>query len=383
MNHNFNRTSYLIVLSSILLIGVFATIAVNWLVNPYGIHRAGEVSKDIFPEKPLMHNHVRMVKAHHLLYQSPETIIMGSSRAQYGFDPDRLKRGYNLSLPGAAIYEMRSYIDLASTVRSVKRIIFAADFFMFNASYPVKPDFSAERLADPVNFDFKPLFSLSTLGHSLETIRSQKRGTAMKLNGQMKAEKKDKANAKIGNRQAFLNNERSYLNSVYFPPPQKSFSFQSPDGDYSFADFSAILDLCAERNVELIVLIPPPHARQLVLIDEAGLWPQYEEWKRRMVEINDERFALWDFSGFTPYANEKISEGMRYYWEGSHFKPALGIIMLDRVLNEDAGGSIGVKLSRGNVEVHLKEALRGKEAYVLSHSEDVREVREMVKKFGP
>ncbi|MDB2682720.1 hypothetical protein N9Z27_00530 [Alphaproteobacteria bacterium] len=383
MNFQFNKYLYLTVLAIFLLVGVLGIAGVNYLVNPYGIYLSSDFSEDVFPEKPEMHNHVRMVKAHHLALQKPETVIIGSSRAQYGFDPAQMGDAYNLSIPGAALSEMHRYIEFAARMPRTKRIIFAVDFFMFNASYPVKPDFSQKRLDDIENADFKTLFSISTLGHSVQTIRKQKRGTAMKPNGQMKAEQKDRVNAKLGTRQAFLNNERSYLNSVYFPPPQKRFSFQSEDGRYSFADFSGILNLCEERGIELIVLIPPPHARQLVLIDEAGLWSQYEEWKRRMVEVNDERFALWDFSGFDRHTTEPIAEKMRYYWEGSHFKPELGTMILDRVLSKDRAVPIGVKLTSEAVVGHLKSMQRAKVAYVLRNPDDVREVREMVEKFGP
>ena len=86
-------------------------------------------------------------------------------------------------------------------------------------------------------------------------------------------------------------------------------------------------------------MIYPYHAQLLLLFQETGLWLAFEDWKRLLVRtIDEERAAgrlrgevtLWDFSGISEPTTETIpmpkdrTTELRWYWEGGHFKAALG-----------------------------------------------------------
>jgi hypothetical protein len=118
-----------------------------------------------------------------------------------------------------------------------------------------------------------------------------------------------------------------------------------------FAHLQAILDIAAEWGSEVKLIIYPYHAQILVLFEETGLWPDFEDWKRvLMKEIAAARaqhagtsIALFDFSGYGSYNCERIpakgdlTTGTKWYWEAGHFKGELGAIVLESVLSSSDG----------------------------------------------
>ena len=69
------------------------------------------------------------------------------------------------------------------------------------------------------------------------------------------------------------------------------------------------------------------------------MWPAYEDWKRELVRRVDAArgtmdVELWDFTGFSPYADERVPRPgdtrteLQWYWEAGHFKKSLGDQML-------------------------------------------------------
>lgn len=68
-----------------------------------------------------------------------------------------------------------------------------------------------------------------------------------------------------------------------------------------------MLDFARAVGIDLCIFINPNHARLLLALRDAGLWPQYEDWKAKMVEVlaaeataaGKPQFPLWDFQDLT------------------------------------------------------------------------------------
>ena len=95
----------------------------------------------------------------------------------------------------------------------------------------------------------------------------------------------------------------------------------------------------------------------LIAIQEAGLWPQYEEWKRQLVDIlaedgklhNLPAYKIWDFSGINyvtldlePFVtldkkNETIS---RTFWEPAHYRQEVGDLIINKMQDKVIDNSI-------------------------------------------
>lgn len=153
--------------------------------------------------------------------------------------------------------------------------------------------------------------------------------------------------------------ERGFMGSfgTWFPEPCRRYSFESQSGQSAFDAYRQLLVLAHERKVTLHLLTSPAHAHLFESMRVVGLWDTFETWKRRLAAINEEvarqlgvePFPLFDFAVFDPATTEESvppassTEMMRYYWETSHYTPALGEHVLDRA--EASGASLTTRSS--------------------------------------
>ena len=104
-----------------------------------------------------------------------------------------------------------------------------------------------------------------------------------------------------------------------------------------------------------------------MLFELTGLWPAYEDWKRELVRRVDAArgtmdIELWDFTGFSPYTEERVPRPgdtrteLQWYWEAGHFKKSLGDQMLVNMFGgKESRGHWGRRLTGANLEEHLRE----------------------------
>jgi hypothetical protein len=68
---------------------------------------------------------------------------------------------------------------------------------------------------------------------------------------------------------------------------------------------------------------------ELEAIDQLGAWDEFQNWKRRLLEVN----PYWDFSGYG-----KLDVTPDLFIDVPHFKPVVGQIILRRVLGMGCAG---------------------------------------------
>jgi hypothetical protein len=182
--------------------------------------------------------------------------------------------------------------------------------------------------------------------------------------------------------------ERGFLTQIYGP---QLCLFDEKGSSQQLDAFSATVRLAYQNGIDLRILISPSHARLWEALDQAGLWPQWELWKRALVRIVDQSaqdkrpFPLWDFSGFHEFAREEVPQSpsgpiMRWYWESSHYKKELGDLVLDQVLGYDSAEAskrpdFGVLINSSNIELHLA-TIRAEHLKWRATSTDANEVDE-------
>ena len=116
-----------------------------------------------------------------------------------------------------------------------------------------------------------------------------------------------------------------------------------------------------------------------------------------MVRINGEEaaragrnpFPLWDFSGYNAITTETVPrEGdlqtrMRWYSDSSHYVPALGRVILDKIFVQPVSASnmvsgipddFGVLLTPATLDTQLAAIRRGHDEYRATHPADVAEI---------
>jgi hypothetical protein len=143
-----------------------------------------------------------------------------------------------------------------------------------------------------------------------------------------------------------------------------------------FEFLRAVADRARETGTELHLIIYPYHAQLLLMFEQVGLWPLFEQWKRQLAELATEyagSAVVWDFSGFSDYSAEAIPSAsdrrtpVRWYWEAGHFKSGLGDVVLGQVLaaaDGDIPGGLGKRLNSKNVEEQIERVRRERDEYV-------------------
>ncbi|MFB2892632.1 hypothetical protein ACE1CI_06775 [Aerosakkonemataceae cyanobacterium BLCC-F50] len=119
------------------------------------------------------------------------------------------------------------------------------------------------------------------------------------------------------------------------------------------AAFKAIVDTCKQRNIKLKVFIAPVHAAQLELINRAGIWSEFENWKRQIVKIT----PVWDFASYSNLTTEAIGDNMNHFVDSVHYRDEVANLIMNRIYNyklEEVPANFGKMISPNNIEPHLK-----------------------------
>ena len=174
---------YALAICAFTITGLIGTIAVNFLIDPYGLWRVVEL-RGFNAAKSERRNQTHLFKASDLRGPLPRVLIIGSSRTAYGLDPnhatlDSLGGAYNAATPGGHLTVIRRYLDFAVSANPgrVQKVIFGLDFFEFNdAAFATIPStFSEARLLPgrPALDDLiSALFTLDALSASFATVLS-------------------------------------------------------------------------------------------------------------------------------------------------------------------------------------------------------------------
>jgi tetratricopeptide (TPR) repeat protein len=394
-----------------------AIVATNVIVDPFMFWRLVTIP-GINSQRPEFSYWTRLAKAQLMCRLQPSSVIMGSSRAEVGLDPSYPAwrqfpgRTYELGLSGVGLKEMElmlRHTEYASP--NLRHVVMALDFYMFNANREAVVfgtevlDFDPNRLLTSPSdsclrtfgYDATKLLWMKGIPFDLATVRRQVpdwrnsdpswddvldwlslsdrdgfRGD--NYNVLIPMAQHNGFRTLIDGAGGFAGQEAYYVSRVWRPLPDQRFCFTRPGQPDTIALFRGIAKFARESGIDIRFVINPIHARMLIALQEAGLWPQYEDWKRDLVRVLAEEakqdhanpFPLWDFSGFNSITTEPIpffgdtQHMMRWWWEPSHYQKVTGDLMLDRVLDYKLGlasvpPDFGVLLSPSNIETWLAE----------------------------
>ena len=366
----------------------------NYFVDPYWIYQTARI-EGVNKNKPVFEKHIRLSRAHVVNKLKPSGIILGTSRAEFGIDPNHsgweTNNVYNSSIPAATLYELMRYFEHAIAIGSLSQAVISLDFLIFNIEVPNGKDLIEDRLnvssdgsinyfASYVDIP-RTLLSIDAIIASYTTLAGQHLDSMWLENGQRNWHYNAKnIIEKGGHRNAFLSVEEVYLNSAWFPEPCEAYRFtDSQSGRSTWNYYSKILALAHKNKIDLRIVLSPSHARLWENMDAVGLWNKFEIWKTNLVKLNElvaeeyksNPFPLWDFAVYHELTSEQVPEiddksKMKWYWESSHYKPELGSIMLDRVFlnsNDSLFFDFGTKLNSNILNSHLAK-IREKQSLI-------------------
>ena len=375
-----------------LLIGGVAA-GFSWVTDPYNIFKS-----NILLIKPTITRNARIAKAYQVAEYGADTIILGSSRAEAGLNPEKLEgKSYNLGLPQANISELLLYLKHAHHAHPIQKLIFQPDFFSFNV-YQIdqKKGLREDILfidqfsgAEKLIWQFKKYALLLNIDHIRDGWSTLIHRDKQKINGNIYFENgfNDPAHRlhlvliAEGHQNIIKKSLIRYYSETWFPNGKDSFSFEK-NGVYSFSFYEDILKFAKEEGIETKIILAPVHAWHLQALDAAGLWPLWIQWKERLVEINDRvgKFPLLDYSGYTPYTVEKVPQKkdiyMNWYDDSAHYRSDLG----DLILSNSAHGA---PLVTKRMPIYQARENLAHQAYKKQNPTDVYYIQKLAKEHVP
>ena len=369
----------------------------NWVVDPFDLWDSGRVTGLRFQKTEVL-TQLRLVQVNHAFSSPVDTAIIGTSRSGIGLDSAHPAFGrgrtYNLAMAAQPAAES-AVLAQRLIAGGTKRIVWGLDFFAFDCYASFLRDYEKNPLRV---FDRSlPLFSISTLEASMSTLyRRSDSGDSdsMSVRFMEDGHLRWSRNVLLGNKGHRARAQRAeggYLRSTYAPP----FSLDCPNTGRirPLEHYRGMLRLADRQGVGLRLFISPSHARLWETLAASGLWPMWEDWKRELVRINLEEaekagtspFPIWDFSGFNSLTTEPFpligdTTEMHWYWESSHYKEALGNLVLGRVFDyvdsrREVPRDFGVRIGAENLEAHLTRIREDRENWRIEHPDDVHEIQ--------
>ena len=391
------------ILSVIALLLLLA--GINLFVNPYGYFDTPKIAG--INELALGFNHrLPLAKALAVDHLRPASIVIGNSRAETGYDPEHPALGgrpsYNLAFGGANIQTVRRYVLEALAAGRLRHVVLVLDFSMFDPSVWKEETSSEVLLTDGAGHrrgawhEIKRfatiLLSGTALSDSWWSLAHQRKPVARYLPSGLRddAADLDQVMREGGHHDAAVRAESSFLAAALR-------DLDSPQGRASYrralAELRDIVAVADAHGIRLTLVFNPVHARQNYLFEAAGLWPAYEQWKADMLAEAGRGKAnvLWDFSGVSSCTAESLpskgdtSTRMRWYRETSHFRPALGNKVLDRIggLGADAEcQEFGEVLVAETLPRSLAAQRKRLVEWIAGHSQDVAEIDALARLYG-
>ncbi len=350
----------------------------NFLIDPYGIYDSPKVAS-INKYKSEQMAYDRIFQAIEIIKRKPNVLFLGSSTVQFGLDTRYFPNNesyevYNLGLQNANIREINQYFKHALVNNpDIKTVVMGVDLFIFEKDKEDNPNYDQNRLEKKI-INFKDiantLFSFSAFDASVKTIKNNLNGTASHLeyiNGMLYY---DPGKPVPGSLDRFV----FFLKGVFRKKPEQN-RFSQERLDY----FREIVQICQEKNIDLMVFISPSHATQWTGTEAAGnwYWEEWENWKKELVKIT----PIWDFSGYSSVTTEPVSDDMKNYYDSSHYRPVVSQLILAKMLNNNpqVPDDFGVLLTPENLEQNLQRIREEKELRKQTHPEETEIINNLRK----
>lgn len=356
--------------SSLLLlttIGLF-----NRVVDPFWYYRDTEI-KSFNANKLTYLNYERQIKPILLMRYQPEAIILGSSYAEVGFDPNndfftdngRLK-GMNLALAGAEYDMVQCDFEFAVAHTHIKRALIGIHPRNMEQS-------NCDKFAKLGQINMlELLLSMSSLRDSIRTIKNQKNGKPTHTQDGQYFFMRDKPGVNTRFVEDFVRYKKDH------PPCVKAsdnpFNYVATN-TLDLGGLRRMIKIAKEHNIELVLFIYPRHAYSLELDHQCGAQDIYWQAMKQIAslietEAKPDQVRAWQFYSYNELTAEPIGATAKYWQDSRHFNFEMGNLMLadmfDKTRNKP---KFGHRLSSSSIEADYRDFLRERAEYLQHHPE--------------
>ena len=312
---------------------------------------------------------------HRVAHHDYDAIFIGNSRTWRGLDPDHMKgvfKAYNASFSSLNFEDIYTVLLPILAKKKISTLVIGLDFGMERKirAKRLVSDLSAKGFS-PAGF-FSSILGFYTTKDSLILLRTKRSGLVVpeiRPDGFIIT---DSERRSLREQREILNEMIGGIVSLGRSPMSRS------DGWRYFKD---IVEECRERNINLIMFLSPIHVKLMEGIHESGLYGEFEDWIRMIVDIayksenrleDYQNVSVWSFCGYNsittdPFPESPLDKEMQWYFEASHYRPEVGDMVLYRMLGSAGGGvpeDFGALLTPKNINVSLERMRLEREAYL-------------------
>lgn len=387
-------------LGLIVFLGI--VVGVNVAVDPYGIIGAPRIP-GFNQDKITAVDWPRVTKPYLVARANPATLVLGTSPADVGFDPNssawptNLKPVFNLAIDGSSPHQMYRFEQDALAVSKPKLVVIsisledsqvfgeplrkAEDFderLHVTETGAPNPDYRTGVLNDYIfaTASFRAISdSLRTVIHQRDPVKTFQTPLGLLEGGKFVIWAKTEGFHVLVSDKDHLH---AGMDLRWARKPR-----------FNIEPLTDMIKLARDHQADVAVVIIPNYIDQMEIRRQTGVTSQYDAWKARVVALTDQAgkamggVTLWDFSGFTPYTTEALPEPgdrttrLRWFWESIHFQPALGDLVIQRLTGKGPR-DFGVVLTPDNLATDIAAYHEAQGKWVAEHPRDVARITRFI-----
>lgn len=378
---------YLRLLVCIAIPAFVAVAAFNAVVDPFFAVRGSTADAFALYKEEVKS---RTAKMELLRRGENSTVLLGTSRTEVGINPEsesfQGEPVFSASLEGGSFYETYKVFQYALKHAPPQRFILFADFVQFSKKRTINMDFEKSRLnaeRRSVEYYLDNLLSWRATKASIDVVTRYAKGwkSPYTLSGHRWGLAEDESLAPT---------KAMFERIIYRYLTKPDIYAQYEYDPLRIEQLSDIVAACAERDIELYVVLSPVHAVQLEALRTAGLWEIFEQWKRDLVAtvtgVAGTSVPIYDFTGYSTWTTEAVPaegivDGMEWFVESTHFKRELGELVLAKILDRpNAPEGFGLLLTPENTEASILEMREASLKWAESHQAEVDWVSQIAAK---
>jgi hypothetical protein len=367
------------------------------IVDPYGL--IGWIAVDgLNLVKPAAYIQVESAKVRRFLRAAPATVVLGNSRVDIGIDPQSpswpagFRPVFNLGVPGGDFADVvRGYL-LARDL-GVKRMVIALDFADFVSA--AEPPASLEQYR-PFDTGLSPLLLVKShlsVRSAIDTLRTllaqgDPYAETMKADGFNPLRQYVPIIRLEGH--AAVAEQRNRENVDAYLRRDGTLTIADGRPNRPMRELALLLADARQAGVEVHMFTFPYQADLLETLNQLGLWPLVEDWKRELHRLatapKTRAASLWDFTTYSAYATEPIpppgdtATDMAWYWEPGHFKPALGDRLIAAMFGTatDGADAAGIDLVSADLDAAFAGIRDAEARYGQARPDDVARIGRLI-----
>jgi len=366
---------YLLGLTLATLVLLAAVAGLARLIDPYG-YWGTPIIRGLNEAKPFALQHQIPVKQALYRRLEPRTVLVGNSRVEVGLDPlsrqwpSAMQPVYNFGMPSQSLKVSVAAMIAALHSHKPDTILLGLDYFDFRVTarewQAVVPAPEDRAYRTPLTDRVQMLLSLDALTDSLLAIAEQHRAWPATTTPQGFNGLSDYNRIVAAEGHAALFEKRNIENIGRLLHPEKRLRWPGAGANAEWQALSRLRTVCRQRGIRLVLFTYPYHGDLLLGIARAGRWRELMTWRSELAQFAAAAdLPLHDFTVIDATTTEPVPVAgdtrtrMAWYWEGGHYKAALGDRMIAAVLSGQAP-----HLTAGNVAARntgLTAALRAHE----------------------